>query len=82
VLVDHDRGTEERTNMPPREGPLQPIQVQAPRSAECPGQLDATACMNLHIGAPNSSGELVGTASAAPPTLKTGGQDVSTFGHK
>lgn len=82
VLVDHDRVTEQRTNMPPREGPLHPIQVQAPRPAECPGQLDAAACMNLHIGTPSSGGDFVGTASPAPPTLKTGGQDVTTFGNK
>lgn len=82
VLVDHDRVTEQRTNMPPREGPLQPIHVQAPRNEGCPGRLDALACVNMNVLTSRGAGEIVGTASAAPATVTTGGQDVSTFGRK
>jgi hypothetical protein len=82
VLVDHDRVTEERTNMPPREGPLQPIHVQTLRNNGCPGRLDALACANMNVLAPHGAGEIVGTGSAAAGTLTTGGQEVTTFGRK
>jgi hypothetical protein len=81
VLVDHDRGTEQRTNMPPREGPLQPIQVQALGNG-CPGRVDYAACVNMHIQSPISAGAFVGTASSAPMTLRTGASDVATPGRK
>jgi hypothetical protein len=81
VLVDHDRVTEQRTNMPPREGPLQPIQMQAAREG-CPGRVDLGACLHMNMWSAGGAGTIVGTASSAPATLRTGGSDVDTFGRK
>jgi len=81
VLVDHDRATEQRTNMPVREGPLQPIQIQALRSG-CPGRVDLVACVNMNMQAPIGAGEIMGTAGSTRGTLSTAGQEVATLGRK
>jgi hypothetical protein len=81
VLVDHDRVTEQRTNMPPREGPLQPIQVQVSREG-CPGSVDLAACVHMNMRSVGEAGKIVGTASSAPATVRAGGNDVDTFGRK
>jgi hypothetical protein len=69
VLVDHDRSIEQRTNMPVREGPLQPVQLQALRSG-CPGRVDLAGCVSMNMQAPISAGEIVGTASSTQGTLQ------------
>jgi len=81
VLVDHDRDTERRTNMPVREGPLQPIQLQVLREG-CPGRVDLAACISMNMQPANGAGAIVGTASSAPATVKSGGLEADTLGHK
>jgi hypothetical protein len=81
VLVDHDRVTEQRTNMPVRDDPLQPIQVQVLREG-CPGNVDLGACLHMNMQSAAGAGKIVGTAGSAPATLRTGGNDVDTLGHK
>jgi hypothetical protein len=81
VLVEHDRDTERRTNMPVREGPLQPVQLQALREG-CPGRVDVAACVNMNMQPRIGPGAIVGTASSAPVTVKSGGLEADTFGRK
>jgi hypothetical protein len=81
VMVDHDRATEQRTNMPAREGPLQPVRTQALRSG-CPGRVDIAACVNMNMLAPVGDGEIVGTAGSSPGTVKADPQDINVLGNK